>query len=444
MSTSAVLPAWRAGGGNALDYLLRGGADAAFPALSGTIGEINQIVADESESPNKLTKAILQDFALTNKLLKLVNTVSYGQFGGNINTISKAVVILGFETIRNVAMTLILLEFLQNKSQAAQLKDEVMASFFAGVVAARLSHGRNIRDSEEAMICAMFHKLGKLLCLYYFFDESQHVAALTAEGVDESKAAQQVLGISYDELGQGIARHWCFPDRLLAGMKKTPSNVAPKPRSELDHLNLTVNLANELCSLAANTPVEAKQQALQQLARRYDQGTGIDAEKLGHALEQGLQELAQRAAALSLPTGHSPLLKTITQWCGHSEPEPAEENTDEMAGITPLELSAEATENSQETAADPESVLTAGIQDVTNTLVGDYRLNDILQMVLETMYRAMQFNRIAIFVRDAKTEQMRARYGFGREIDTLLPRLHFPMKFEADVFHIALQKGVDV
>src|SRR5262245_16171009 len=96
---------------NELQFQLQGGRDSEFPALSSTISEINKIVADESESAGKLTKTILQDLALTNKLLKLVNTVSYGQFGGKINTISKAVVILGFETVRNVAMTLILLEF---------------------------------------------------------------------------------------------------------------------------------------------------------------------------------------------------------------------------------------------------------------------------------------------------------------------------------------------
>ena len=90
---------------NAFQFLLQGGEDSEFPALSNTISEINKIVASQSESTSKLTKTILQDVALTNRLLKLVNTVSYGQFGGKINTISKAVVILGFETVRNVAMT---------------------------------------------------------------------------------------------------------------------------------------------------------------------------------------------------------------------------------------------------------------------------------------------------------------------------------------------------
>ena len=130
-----------------LDFLLRRmRSKSDFPALSGIITEINKIVSSNLSSPGKLAQTILQDFALTNKLLKLVNTVSYGQFGGNINTISKAVVIIGFETVRNLAMTLILLEFLQNKSQAQELKDEIISSFFAGIIAAQLAPGGRVGD----------------------------------------------------------------------------------------------------------------------------------------------------------------------------------------------------------------------------------------------------------------------------------------------------------
>jgi HD-like signal output (HDOD) protein len=425
-----------------LDRLLHGMNDDEFPALSNTISEINKIVSSESESAGKLTKVILQDMALTNKLLKLVNTVSYGQFGGKINTISKAVVILGFETIRNVAMTLILLEFLQNRSQAAKLRDDVISSFFAGLVASRLSIGRNVRDSEEAMICAMFHNLGKLLATFYFYDESQQVTELMEQGIPEAKASHQVLGISYNDLGQEIAKRWNFPDRLLVGMQVISGSKARKPHGELEHLNVTVNLANELCRIATTTAITDKKNAVKQLTQRYAEAISIDEEQLDKAMQHGLEEMAVRAGILNIPTAHSPLLKSASQWSGYvPEPEKAAPD-DEMSGITELETAAEAISASEK--SDPESILSAGIQDVTNTLVEDFNLNDVLQMVLETMYRGMGFNRILLLVRDAKTGTMRARLGFGQDIDTLLPKFHFPVKFSPDVFHVAVEKGVDI
>lgn len=433
-----------------LEFLLRRmRSKSDFPALSSSISEINKIVDSQSESANKLTKSILQDFALTNKLLKLVNTVSYGQFGGKINTISKAVVILGFDTIRNVAMTLILMEFLQNKAQAAQLKDDVMASFFAGIVAAQLSVGRNIKDAEEAMICSMFRNLGKLLATFYFFEESQEVDRLMEQGENEDKAARKVLGLTYNELGVGIAKSWNFPDRLVAGMQKLSGDIK-KPRSELEHLTVTVNLANELCILAATTPTSDKALALKTLSKRYENAMPVSEQQLSKAMETGLSELSVRAGVLSLNPAQSPLMKRIHVWSGeHEHPEPkhgTKTADDSMEGITQLgmEMETHDAETGEAIPIDPEAILSAGIQDVTNTLVEDFKLNDLLQMVLETMHRGMTFNHTLIFVRDTKTNQMVARFGFGKDSDAVLPKFRFPLAFTPDVFHLALDKGADI
>jgi hypothetical protein len=53
-------------------------------------------------------------------------------------------------------------------------------------------------------------------------------------------------------------------------------------------------------------------------------------------------------------------------------------------------------------AVDAQAILTAGIQDISNTLVDGFKLNDILRIILETMYRAMGFKRVVLCIRDAK------------------------------------------
>jgi transcriptional regulator with GAF, ATPase, and Fis domain len=93
---------------------------------------------------------------------------------------------------------------------------------------------------------------------------------------------------------------------------------------------------------------------------------------------------------------------------------------------------------------DPESVLSAGIQDVTNTLVEDFKLNDVLLMVLETIYRSMGFKHTLIFIRDNKQNAMLARFGFGENVDGILPHLKFSLTFVPDVFHLAVDKGLDI
>jgi GAF domain-containing protein len=89
-------------------------------------------------------------------------------------------------------------------------------------------------------------------------------------------------------------------------------------------------------------------------------------------------------------------------------------------------------------------MLSAGIRDVTEALTADVALNDVLQMVLETIYRGMGFSRTMIFVRDARMNTMRARFGFGADIERIIPKCSFALPFAPDVFHVALDKGVDI
>ena len=453
-SRSTAVDAPDADFSSTLRFLLRRmRSKSDFPALSGIINEINKIVSSESEGSGKLAQVILQDFSLTNKLLKLVNTVSYAQFGGQINTISKAVSILGFDSVRNIAMTLIVLDFLQNKSQAQELKDDVISAFFSGIVAVQLSAGMSARDAEETMICAMFLNLGRLIAKFYFFEESEEVVRLMEDkGLDEDHAAMKVLGISYNDLGIGIAKTWSFPARLIAGMQKLQGEKIRMPSSDTGSMSVTVNMANDLCAIATVKDPSGKKDTLNKIRARYAAVMDVAEENLSSALESGLQDLSRRALVLGIKSAKSPLLKNLRVWLDHAvEPTPASKAEpvviDPLSGVTIIDgvVYAETLVNAEiEAKPDPEAVLSDGIQDVTNTLVGEYKVNDVLQMVLETIYRGLGFRRVLIFSRDNKQGLMVARFGFGNGIADILPHFRFPLAFEADVFHLALEKGLDL
>ena len=432
------------GGHSTLEFLLRRmRSKSDFPAVSNIISEINLIVSSESESSGKLARTILQDFALTSKLLKLVNTASYGQFGGTINTVSKAVVILGFDTVRNIAMSLILMEFLQNKVQAVHLKDEVVASIFTGIVAAQLSVGHNIRDAEEVMVCAMFHNLGRMLATYYFFDESQEISRLIEQGETEDKAAIKVLGITYPELSLAVARSWNFPPRLIAGMRKLPAGKVGAAQGDLDYLTVTINLAHDLCEIAASSTAENKHESLASLSVRYASAIKVSEKELSAAIDVGMSELNHRAGILSISTGRSMLLARVRKWCGNPLLADKTKKAQGFDDITRLDQAVNK-EAVDARPSDPDALLGAGIQDVTDSLVSDFNLNDVLQMVLETMYRGIGFNRAFILIRDNKQNAMVAKFGFGAGVGALIPRFHFPLPFVADVFHLSLDKGLDI
>lgn len=419
---------------------LRG--SSGFPTLSSTISDINRIVASDSHSTRQLTQAILRDVSLTTKLLQVVNSAVYGQYRGRIRTISKAVLILGFEAVRNAAMSLMMLEFSKGHGQEKALQDELIGAFFAGVVSRPLCQRLGILNSEEAVICTMFQSLGRLLVIFFLYEENQRVRALMETGLAEEEAAERVLGISYRELGVGVAQHWNFPDRLVQGMQRINMRDIAPPATDIEKLRIAANLANDLYITALRSSKANKPAALQALSERYAAAIKLDAKALHAAIEQGLQEVAERAPAFNLPVANSPALNVIRTWSGAA----SDGSAVALPADDPLMQNIGALDALDNGAAaqDPREILSSGIRDVTETLASDFALNDILQMVLETMYRGMGFSRTLIFIRDARVNAMRARFGFGAGIERMIPKCNFPLAFAPDVFHVALDKGVDI
>jgi len=445
-----------------LDFLLRRMRHKSdFPALSESVSAINRIVSSEMESINKLSNSILKDFALTNKILRLVNTVFYGQYGGgSISTISRAVIILGFDAVRNIAITLILFEHLQNKAHAAHLKDEFIRALFGAILARDIAAKGAAKDPEEAFICAMFHNLGRLLGMFYFPEEAEAVKKVMAQKeCNEDIASAQVLGISYQDLGIGIAQNWGFPEQIVHSMRKLPLASIPRPNSPKEQLRIISGFANELCDIIANTAHEDRLKEIRKLAGRFGNQMPIAEKQLHQTLEKSLDEITQYASTVSLSLKQSSFGKQVTRWAGRPEKEVAAENAATLTGTQDLDTmvltvardlkpAPAAISDTEEDIAAPvnaQALLTAGIQDISNSLVMDgCSLNDILRMILETMYRSMGFQRVLLCIKDGKQNAMVGRFGFGQDTNAVIKSFKFPLTYTPDVFHAALSKGVDI
>jgi hypothetical protein len=89
--------------------------------------------------------------------------------------------------------------------------------------------------------------------------------------------------------------------------------------------------------------------------------------------------------------------------------------------------------------------LAAGIQDITNAMVEDFRLSDVLRMILEAMFRALEFNRIVFCMRDTKTDTLTGRFGLGQGIEGVVKQFSVPMSPTGpmDLFAAICSKGAD-
>ncbi len=436
--------------GGTLEFLLRRMRHKSdFPALSNTISTINRVTDSVGDNASALSNTILKDFALTNKLLRLVNTAYFGQYGGTISTVSRAVAILGFDRIRSVAMTLMLMEHLQNRTQAAQLKEDVVSGYFSGLLARELVAGTNMRDGEEAFICTMFHDLGRLLVRYYLAEEAAQIDRLVEQGsADEKQASLTVLGLSFEDLGIGVARAWNFPERMVLSMRKLPDGQVRRPSSAEDRLRAVAELSSDLCAAIREQDAQLRETRMHALVDKFGASLNVTPQILETAVQQSIQELRRDAPALDLRSADG-FLARVALAADTEKPAQGQTPTDQLQTAiehatltTPLPIPAD---DGSAWGANRKALLNAGIQDITNALVGDYQLNDILRIILETMYRGIGFTRVLLCVRDAPTNSLKGRFGFGANVDEIIRKgFSIPISGSRDVFQAAIANGADI
>jgi HD-like signal output (HDOD) protein len=408
-----------------------------FPALSESISAINRIASSERESLAALSNLILKDFALTNKLLVLVNSTPFIPYGGgDISTVSRAVAILGFDAVKSVALTLLLFEHLNSHKDLACLKNEFLRALFSGVLAREISHRALARGIEEAFICAMFHNLGRLLAMRYFSEEDKETHRIMAQRhVDEDSASAQVLGISCRELGMTVARGWHFPEQIIYSMGTLPDEPVQNPESNVDKLLMLAVFASELCETIAHTPYEQTADEIRDVITRFSEGMPLTERQMLDAIDRTVAEVVQYANIIQLDLQKIPFGRRISQ-------------SEEDSALDDAATQEEANEfgGDAEPDADDDSldILTVGIVDISDALADGSPLRKTLQAILQTLYRGLGFRHVLLCTVDAYRGTMDARFGFGQGIEMLIPNFRFPLAGSVSVFQAAVAKGMDI
>jgi len=464
-----------------LEYLLRRIRHKGdFPALSATISAVNRAASSDREPVAILCNSILKDFALTSRLLKIVNASNLNQFGGAIGTVSRAISILGYDTVRNVSMTLLLFEHMHDRSNALALRDQVVAVYFSGLLARELHGGSDRRDVEQAYICAMFHRLGKLLATFYLYEEAQVVErTVQSRGWDEQRASREVLGVSYEELGVGVGKAWNLPEDIVDSMRLPTGAPKKTPVQSGERLRMIAALSNELADVINEAEESTRKERLAALVGRYGASTGITERALTDAVQASSDALMRDADALGRGVARNGFLQKARGWrgapgrtastaasdrpdlepvagsassalSGAGPPPGAQELAETQRLVADSSLVGEAGTQPGETPgpAEPgrrQAALAAGVQDITNTLVGEHTLNDVLRIILETMYRAIGFDRTLLFTLDARQQALRCRFGFGADAEAIVHKgVAIPLGGARDLFYAAAVMGADL
>ena len=189
-----------------------------LPTLPTIVTQLISVVGDPASSARQIAQLVSTDQALTAKVLKVANSSFYG-FAREIATVQLAIVVLGIEMVKNVALSVEVLKRF-SKGQEHELFDRQRFwehSIGAGVAARMLARKfYDRRKADEAFVAGVLHDIGKLILIEYFYDE--FVEALTLAKEKEMAlvdAEEEVLGVSHADVGGWLAEKWNLPPHLV-------------------------------------------------------------------------------------------------------------------------------------------------------------------------------------------------------------------------------------
>ncbi|AZQ11244.1 HDOD domain-containing protein [Shewanella khirikhana] len=266
-----------------VDYWTKRISEQEMPALCSTVKTLEKLAKDDVSSMAILGRSVMHDNALTSRILRVANSATYNKGISQVTTVSRAAVVLGFDTIRNICITAKLLSsLLENKNLTPGVYQRLLKlmarSFQAAMLARMMLAGHDEEMQEEAFIAALLYHLGES-AFWSMGGPLANELDRALEGVEDPVTllglVREHLGTSFGQLTQGIARNWGLGEVLMKSLnnpdERTPEIraifVANKLSQELsetypDHAELEkrVRQAAEMMGLK---PEEFKHRAIQ-------------------------------------------------------------------------------------------------------------------------------------------------------------------------------------
>jgi HD-like signal output (HDOD) protein len=207
-----------------------------LPTLPTVLIKINNLLQDPRTSSEEVGHAISSDQALASRVMKLVNSAFYG-FPGRINTISHAISLLGFLTVRNIVITASIIGAFDDEDQKQKgldYKQFWLHCVATASIAKLTAKTCKIQQSEEAFITGLLHGLGKLLLQLYLPDEYAKVFAyLERKPSTLIEAERRILGYDHTHAGTWLATKWNLPKEITEVIQHYQDPFLAKQNTEL-------------------------------------------------------------------------------------------------------------------------------------------------------------------------------------------------------------------
>jgi len=253
-----------------------------LPVLGDTVQALCNTAQDHGSSATDLAQVILRDAALTSDVIRIANSVYFNPAGLRISTVSRAVIVLGFDTVRAIGLSLTVIDTLVRGDQHSRVRRVFRSSLHAAVQARAMAAALGDPAPEEVLIAALLYRIGELAFWSLADDDTARALddALATSAGSTAAAERETLGFALRELSRALAREWRLGD-LLSGALRPGA-----PRDARSRLTRSAHAV--VADLEAGRPLAARERVISETRL-----AAADAQALIERADAALPELGR-------------------------------------------------------------------------------------------------------------------------------------------------------
>lgn len=366
-----------------------------LPVLSGTIKELNAVTRSDDSCAAQLSEIILKDSALTARVLRVANSVYHNPNSTNsINTITRAVVQLGFRGVKAIVLSVMLVESLLRQDARDRMVEWMARGFHTAVQARNLIRcAGDEHTQEEVFITSLLLHLGELAFWAYNNDIVEKLdRQLEPHSTGNSELEREILGATMKDIGRVLVEAWGLGDFLDEALEP---GEHPHPATQ------AVLLGEKIC-FAIEQGWES--QSFCEVLVEVSMFTGKSKEEARKLIEQGTES----AAGIAVVYG-----------------------ANKVCHFIPSTLEKKKT---------PERIILSADFKLQLDVLRDMRMmvdqgvdaNTLFQTVVEGIHRGIGLERVALCLLDVRNQSLMAKYILGEDTEEWRDDMSFPVRDQRD------------
>ena len=367
--------------------------DQEMPIFGHTVQSIISVAQDEDAPAAKLAGVVLKDASMTTRVLKLTNSVYYNPQRQPISTISRAVIVLGFNTVRNMCLSISLVDAFVRGNVRDRLTHTLARAIHAAVQARSIAMERGDDSPEEIFIATLLYHIGDMAFWCFSGEAGTELDKLMQQpGYTPELAQEEVLGFQLHTLSNNLAQEWHL-NPLLQATLSHPQDAGERGQN--------ITLAHEVAEAAEEHGWDSPE--TQQIIEAIGKLSGSSSKNTVDQLHHNAREAADIATYYGAASAaHAIPLPGSGEKPRQTEPETIIEYP-QPDGMLQLKI----------------------LRELSMLLENGCDMNMIMEMAMEGIYRGVGVDRVLFAMLTPDKKGLRAKFALGHDNEKLQNSFHF-------------------